>query len=383
MIRYGIYGSETFRYNPSESDSLNIMDNLDLFLNKIKAYKDIEVAALTYMGWGATPFSGNNNQSDIINVNDSTKITNAQVKNVFSGDYFRIFRYTPYKDKAWERVANIDLRKNNTVFITRQVEQAIFGNQSAIGKRIYADIGYGKQEYVVGEVLSDQKRFDYTLPYGAIFGAAPMPKPNNLDYFGVCTRTKSGISERQFISDFKKEMAKQLQIGNFYLKDIQSFSSIKSETEYMFGVTNEIRVRMALMLFCLLNIALGIIGTFWFRNQIRRGEIGLRMAMGSTRATLQRQFIVEALLLLTLAVIPAILINFFIARIGGIDLNMDIMMEYKTIIGSPYLTQNAPLRFLITNLITYFSLAAIVVLSAWIPARRASKMHLVEALRDE
>ncbi len=88
MIRYGIYGSETFRYNPSESDSLNIMDNLDLFLNKIKAYKDIEVAALTYMGWGATPFSGNNNQSDIINVNDSTKITNAQVKNVFSGDYF-------------------------------------------------------------------------------------------------------------------------------------------------------------------------------------------------------------------------------------------------------------------------------------------------------
>ena len=383
IVRYGIYDSETSRYNAAESDSIKVLENLDLFLRKIKNYRNVEVAAITYTGWGSTPFSGNNNQSDIINANDTVRLINGQVKNVFSGDFFRIFRYASNADGSWQRIADIDLRQNTSVFITRQVEHELFGKQSAIGKKIYADIGDGKQEYVVAEVLKDQKRFDYTLPYGAIFAASALPTPENLGYFGICFRTRPGISEHQFIADFRNEMTKELQIGNFYLKSVQSFRSIKKETDYMFGVANEIRTRTALMIFLLLNIALGIIGTFWFRNQTRRSEIGLRMAMGSTRGQLQRQFVLEALLLLTLAVLPAIIINFFIARADIIKLSMNIMTEYKTIKGSPYITQNAPLRFLITNFSTYIFLASIVALSAWIPASNASNVHPVDALRDE
>ena len=178
-------------------------------------------------------------------------------------------------------------------------------------------------------------------------------------------------------------MTKQLRVGNFYLKDIQSFQSLKEDMDYVFGMTNEVRLRGALMLFFLLNIALGIIGTFWFRNQTRRSEIGLRMAVGSSRTMLQIQFIVEALLLLTIAVIPAIAINLLIVGADLIKLRMDLMIEYSTVKESLYIIQNAPLRFLITNLITYVFLALIVVLSAWIPAHRASKTHPVDALRDE
>lgn len=383
MVRYGIYGSETSRYNPVEDDSIKTMQNLDLFLQKIKFYKNVQTAALTCTSWGSTPFSGDNNQSAVINPEDTTKVIYPQLKNVFSGDYFRIFRYASSKDNSWERIANIDLRQNQTLFITKQVERAVFGNQSAIGKKVYADIGEGKREYIVAEVLNDQKRFDYILPYGAIFGPSELPNPNNLEEFAICLRTQPGVSERQFIADFRKEMTKPLQIGNFYLKEIQSFQSIKESTDYMFGITNEIRLRTILLIFFLFNIALGIIGTFWFRNQTRRGEIGLRMAMGSTSNKIEHQFITEALLLFTFAVIPAILINLAIAKADVIKLNMDIIMSYKTVKGSPYITQNAPLRFLITNGITYIFLSIVIILSAWIPANHASKVHPVDALHDE
>lgn len=87
---------------------------------------------------------------------------------------------------------------------------------------------------------------------------------------------------------------------------IVSYKAVKYNMEAMDGTTNNIRMRSGgVMIFFLLNIALGIIGTFWFRNQARRNEIGLRMALGSSRNKLQAQYIAEAILLLTLAAIPA------------------------------------------------------------------------------
>ena len=383
MVTYGMYGSETSRYNAAEDDSLKTMNNLELFVRKIKEYPDVEVADLTYLTFGFVPFSGGDNRTIITSETDTNSVF-AHTKAIRSGDFFRIFRYTSARNNSWESPASVDLNQNNSVFITRMVEREFFGEESAIGKTIQADVGEGLQKYVVADVLNDQKRFDYTLPQGAIFGASPSISAENFMEFAICLRSNAGISEQQFISNFRKDMTNQLRIGNFYLKDIQSFNSMKEDINQRFGVTNEIRTRTALMIFFLLNIALGIIGTFWFRNQTRRGEIGLRMAMGSTRGQLQRQFILEALILLTLAVLPAIIINFFIARADVIQFKMDdIKMSYETVRGSPFVTQNAPLRFLITNFITYIFLASIVALSAWIPASNASNVHPVDALRDE
>lgn len=384
LVTYGIYGDETSRYNPQESDSVKIMENLDLFVRKINEYKDVEYADLTYLPWGSVPFSGGQNRTSVKKYNDDDPTEAfAETKNVRSGDFFRIFRYTSAKDGSWERPAGIDLYQNNSILITRKVERELFKNESAIGKTITADIGDGPRNYVVADVLNDQKRFDYRLPEGGVFGESPSATPDNLTGFGVCFRVKQGTPEKQFILNFRKEMTKQLRIGNFYLKNIESFHQRKENLRYELGITNEVRTRTALMIFFLLNIALGIIATFWFRNETRRSEIGLRMAMGSTRATLQRQFITEAVLLFTLAVIPALIINYVIARVGMIELNIDLHRKYETVVGSPYITQHFTWRFLVANLMAYLLLVVIVLFSAWLPAYKASKVHPVEALRDE
>ena len=50
---------------------------------------------------------------------------------------------------------------------------------------------------------------------------------------------------------------------------------------------------------------LGILGTFYFRTQSRRSEIGLRIALGSSKRKIRSLIFTETLLLLFLASIVA------------------------------------------------------------------------------
>lgn len=380
LATYGVYEEGTSRFDETESSDINNIENIELFVRKIKGYDNVEIADLTYISWGSLPFSGGMNSTSImrLNDNDSTEIF-AEVKNVYSSSFFQIFRYTSTQDDSWERLSNIDLRQNNSVFITELVEKELFKNESAIGQIITADMGEGQKEYVVADVINNQKRFDYRLPANAIIGASPQLSAETMYEFAVSMRVEEGISEKEFISNFKKDMTKQLRIGNLYLENIESFKQRKDNIDYAFGIINRVRTQTALTIFFLLNIALGVIATFWLRNETRRGEIGLRMAMGSTRIILEKQFILEAALILTMAIIPAIILNYFIARAGLIR----NIIPYQTVEGSTYIIENFTLRFLISNIITYLMLLIIVVFSAWLPARKASKLHPVEALRDE
>ncbi len=53
------------------------------------------------------------------------------------------------------------------------------------------------------------------------------------------------------------------------------------------------KLDIAVNIFLLINVFLAVIGTFWFRVNRRRNELGLRMAVGSSRRRLQQLLIGE------------------------------------------------------------------------------------------
>lgn len=71
---------------------------------------------------------------------------------------------------------------------------------------------------------------------------------------------------------------------------------------------------MAGMGFLLLNIFLGLLGTFWFRTQQRQCEIALHKVHGATRKDVFMRLICEGLLLIAIVTPPALLIDFQIAN---------------------------------------------------------------------
>ena len=74
--------------------------------------------------------------------------------------------------------------------------------------------------------------------------------------------------DKDFINNLWKDADKQLRVGNLYISDIQSFQDIR--TNYQRWKTNYMRNYLVCGAFLLLNIFLGILGTFWFRTQQRK-----------------------------------------------------------------------------------------------------------------
>ena len=122
------------------------------------------------------------------------------------------------------------------------------------------------------------------------------------------------------------------------------------------------------MLFLLVNVFLAVIGSFWFRVNRRKEELGLRMAMGSSRTGLLRFTITESLLLLTLAALPALFIC------GN--------LMYADLVSASAADERL-LRFFEVSLITWLLLAFIIVLGVWYPAQKAARIAPADALRAE
>ena len=170
----------------------------------------------------------------------------------------------------------------------------------------------------------------------------------------------------QFVEGLMADADRLYSLGNVFLLDVQPFTALQETMEM--DDMNEARTQLCVVGFLLLNIFLGVIGTFWFRTQHRRLEIALRMSFGSTRRGVFRRLIAEGLLLLTLAAVPAVVIAFNVGMAELVD------VERMSFGGG---------RFVVAVLVSWLLMALMIVLGIWHPARRAMRVQPAEALHDE
>ena len=121
--------------------------------------------------------------------------------------------------------------------------------------------------------------------------------------------------------------------------------------------------------FLLLNIFLGLLGTFWFRTQQRRGEIALHKVHGATNGMVFTRLMVEGLFLLILVTLPALLIDFALATAELNSWRNSTTLEYD--------------RLFICATITFLLIALMILIGIWFPARKAMEVQPAEALHDE
>lgn len=352
------------QYVPYEEDSRQAAENFLTLVERIRRHPAVEEVSLSNM---SAPYN-----AGYMNVpigRDTASTHYAQLLEV-TPSFFEVFRMCP-ESGGKPSVLKEALTEKNFV-ISRKMKEVYFPGEKAEGELLYY-MDDDPVEYRVGGVCGVLKRDDYSREEMAFYRllsntAIAQMKEKALTSLEISVRVKPGVNGEEFKRTFMQEMHEQLRVGNFLLYKVLSYEEMRNALYLVNGVTDNIRYRIAFMVFLIINIFLGIIGTFWFRNEYRKPEIGLRLALGSTRKQVLHMMIGEGWLLLTLVAIPAIIICVNLAKMEFVSTNiMDITF----------------LRIFFCLSLTYLFMALIILLAAWYPAYLSSRIAPADTLRSE
>lgn len=226
-----------------------------------------------------------------------------------------------------------------------------------IGRRIilYKD---SSRLYRVGDIIQAIRRNDYEPSWGGTV-LVPITKEEFLG--DVIVKLHEG-HEQRFKEDVKNnpELRKQ---RNVYLSNLRKLSDIRESCQRDMETQKNILIFM--LLFLLLTIFLGLLGTFWFRMQQRTGEIALRKVCGATRSDIFRRVIGEGMILMVIAVaiVSAIMWPFSGKLTNWLGCSRVELLLFEGVASA------------------IVSLG--IVVSLWYPAKRAMKINPASALKSE
>ncbi len=321
----------------SSDDSLNRL-NRELLRQRLKSYKEIKSFSFgSHFPYGNSnstrgfDYKGKHYRSEVMSVEDAyPSVLGLKMQ---SGEWFHE-RDTILKEKP--------------IVITQHLKEEVFGNEEAIGKTF----GDESKEKIVGVIPNFKHQNDYQFKDNCIFQAT---YKNVFQSFIM--KTDPSVS-----AEFEAQFAKSIQnLGKNWTVQIQHLDDMKKEKNQMIIIP--LIIAFIVVSFLMLNVAFGLFGVLFQNINRRRGEIGLRRAIGASATQISTQFIGEMVVLATFSVILGL---FFAVQFP--------LLKVFDVAPSIYLT-----GILLAVLLVYL----IVILCAWFPSRQAAAIQPAAALHEE
>lgn len=347
--------------SPDFSNDSDAGEDLMKLLERVQRIPFVEAAAL---GNNSHPYNGSNSGSDIkIDTFALSMASNIYtIRRVVTPDFMKVFRYEGANGETPEQLAEI-LKRGDLLISNNLLDDYGHKVTEYVGGSAFLD-GNDETPWTIGAAVNRVKYGDY-MPWmdRTIFFWEPgwTPYMNEL-----VIRVKPELDSD--IEDQIMAMAsRDLQVGNWYIGSVKKFSDIRRN--FQLGDTNQIRNYSVGMGFLLLNIFLGLLGTFWFRTQQRVHEIAIRMTTGASRTDVFRRLLGEGLLILSIVTVLAVGIDIVLAH-----------LEFNAYYQSEYLQWG---RLFICAGVAYALIAVMIILGVSIPARRAMRIEPAVALHAE
>ena len=333
-------------------------DVLEL-LNRIRRRPDVEAASLSI---ASHPYNGSNGTTTMQLQGDSVIVGGWFIRRIVTPDFVRVFRYEGVNGETPEKLAQ--MLEEDKILASENIYDP-YGRKlrDYQGKPFYWG-GDTTETQILGAALKTVRYADYQQ---AKFSYSMVAKLWGYDASQeLCVRVRPE-HDQDFIARLKAESESQYRIGNVFISDIRSFKDIRRN--YQQSQTNSIRTLFVGMAFLLVNIFLGLLGTFWFRTQQRKSEIALHKAHGATNRMVFTRLVSEGWLLLLIITPLALLIDLNLAH-----------AELSAWYNGTTLEWN---RLLICAGISFVLIALMIAIGIGIPARKAMMIDPAEALHNE
>lgn len=364
-LELGLLDEHSPMYDASIDEEKRKEQLIQIF-NRLKHSPLLEAVSISR---NARPYSSNNSS---ISLTHDTISRQALVRLV-SPNFFRVFRY---HDLDGSTDALVQALERGELVLSEDYAEELYGAgkaREALGQELeVGETSSPENQRVRVGAVSDIVRYSEFSNWTTYFAANLSEEsirlfayPNFISYIEICMRVKPG-EDRDFVRRFREELGEQVSLGNYYVANF--FSIEQDRGEYLRDNVNEAKTKLFQLGFLLMNIFLGVVGVFWFRTEARRAEIGLRLSLGDTSRGILSMYFLEGLILLALAMLPAMGIfyalgHWEVIRVGFMPLTLG--------------------RYAIGLGLTYLLLALMIVIGIWLPARKAIRISPAEALRSE
>ena len=204
---------------------------------------------------------------------------------------------TQLLEGRWFNKADI-VAKNQPIIISSDLKEKFFGTGQAVGKLI----GDGDQPghdkklmKVIGVIQGIKAKGDYAPAGYAVYHRTDTGSYRSLGK--IVVRVNEGATAA-FEARLYKTMANYMKNSNV---EIEHLTNKRVDANYFTLVPMIVLIIVGG--FLIINVALGLFGVLWYNINKRRGEIGLRRAVGATGSSVSWQLIAESMILATLSLI--------------------------------------------------------------------------------
>ena len=338
------------------------MDDILELANRLRQRPEIEAVSLSQNSY---PYNGSNSWTSIRLVDDTLEAGGSLILRNVSPDFVKVFRYEGANGETPEQLAEMlekgEMIASDNVFTYAYKRPLPMTNY--VGRRFYwqNDTTFSLQ---LGASMKVVRYSDFQAARTS--RSILLKRTMWAEDAELCVRVRAD-QDVDFIERLKADSEKQFRVGNIYISNIRSFKDIRRNFQQF--QYNGVRDAITTVVFLLVNIFLGLLGTFWFRTQQRKSEIALHKAHGATNRMVFTRLLSEGWLLLLVITPLAVIIDFNLAfaelnaRHNGLYLEWD--------------------RLLVCAVISFLLIALMIAIGIGIPARKAMKVDPAEALHNE
>jgi putative ABC transport system permease protein len=245
------------------------------------------------------------------------------------------------------------LGRNNGVVINETMRKQIFGAGPVLGEFIGEE---GIDRYTIVGVVGDVKAEGDYWPAGP--GFYKRLDTSSYQWVGNMLLQVGDNADAAFESRLHKLLSRTIKNSNITIEHLSEMRDSKNQDTVVPMI-----ICIIIASFLIINVALGLFGVLWYNINQRRGEIGLRRAIGASGSSVASQLVIESLLLATLSVIVG---TFFAIQFPLLNV-FDVPAAV----------------YLLALLLSIIFIYLLVILCSLYPGRQAAAIHPAIALHEE